>query len=189
LHLTKWQAPFVPDAKEVTFERGFVSSLFTSSQTFLQQAERWFAITPLTRVKFHTCMVWDTDVGYFAPRAEFLTSPLLGRLEVIDLSSTQITAASIEQFAECPDLSRLRELVLSWNQLQTDGAAALARMQQLKNLESLDLVSNGISDTGARAIAESPHLTRLKELRITRNPIRKKTWSALEMRFGTALVG
>jgi uncharacterized protein (TIGR02996 family) len=189
LHRANWLAPFVPHAKEVAFERGFVSSLDISSQTFLKHAERWFAITPLTRVKFSNCIVWDTDQGLYAPRAEVLASPLLGRLEVIDLSYTQITAASVERFAECPNLASLRELVLTSNQLQSAGARILARMHQLKDLESLNLVSNGINDSGARAIAESPHFTGLKELRISRNPIRTKTWTALEMRFGSALVG
>jgi Ran GTPase-activating protein (RanGAP) involved in mRNA processing and transport len=79
-------------------------------------------------------------------------------------------------------------LKLASNNIGNDGAATLAGMRQLSNLESLDLVGNGISDSGARAIAQSPYLGGLRELRMTRNPIRKKSWTMLELRFGMALM-
>ncbi len=187
LHRAKWLAPFLPHARDAAFDRGFVTTINVSANTFLEHAERWFAITPLTAVKFTTCSV--LDAGYYRRIEPFLASPLLGQLEVIDLQSCLLTAEDIGRFATSPNLPRLRELVLAWNQIGTDGATVLAAMGQLKGLESLDLVGNGITNAGARAIAQSPHLGDLKELRISRNPIRGRTWAMLELRFGTALVG
>jgi hypothetical protein len=71
----------------------------------------------------------------------------------------------------------------------SEGAIAITRMSQLEALESLDLVGNGIADAGAKAIAQSPYLSGLKELRISRNPLRKKSWTMLELQFGMALAG
>jgi uncharacterized protein (TIGR02996 family) len=188
-HRAEWLAPFLPHARKPAFDRGFVSSLDVPAHSFLQHAERWFAITPLTRVKFTNSFVVDKDAGRRTTRPVF-ASPLLARLEAIDLEQCGLTAIDIEDFARCPALPRLRELVLAWNRIGNEGAIALAGMPQLTGLESLDLVGNGIGDAGARAIAQSPHLGGLKELRITRNPIHsKRTWTMLELRFGAAFVG
>src|SRR5215467_9177428 len=77
LHRAAWLAPFLPSGKDASFERGFVKSLDVPAHTFLQHAERWFAITPLTEVKFTTCSVFDT--GYYRRVEPLLASPLLGR--------------------------------------------------------------------------------------------------------------
>src|SRR5262245_58438359 len=66
-HKTAWLAPFAPFAKEESFVRGFVQSLELPANIFLERAEKWFALTPLTRVKITTCQVWDktTHVRYW----------------------------------------------------------------------------------------------------------------------------
>ncbi len=189
-HKTAWLAPFTPFAKESAFHRGFVQSLEVPANTFLQEAERWFALTPLTRVKFSTCHMYDPVTASYTWWTEPLfASPLLSRLEALDLVSLAVGAAGIEKLARHPDLSRLRELILTWNEIRSEGATILANMPQLQNLHALDLRSNGITGTGARALAESQYLRQLTELRISRNPIGDRNWAALEERFGTALVG
>jgi uncharacterized protein (TIGR02996 family) len=62
-HKAAWLAPFTPFAKE--FERGFVRAVEVPANTFLQHAERWLALTPLTRVKFATCHVWDATAASY----------------------------------------------------------------------------------------------------------------------------
>ncbi len=189
-HKAAWLAPFLPFAKDTSFERGFVQSLDVPANTFLQNAERWFALTPLTRVKVINTRTWDPVTASHAWWVEPLfASPLLSRLEALDLEATNLIAGDIERLAAHPDLSRLRELVLANNNIRNDGVIALAAMPQLGALESLDLRANGITDAGARAVAQSEHLGRLKELRITRNSIRNRGWAILENRFGDALMG
>ena len=188
-HGAVWLAPFLPFAKESAFVRGFVQSVEVPANTFLQQAEKWFALTPLTRVKITTCYVWDQATG--GPRwwvESLFASPHLARVEALDLESLELTADDVTSLAG-RDLSRLRELILRWNSIRSPGAAALATSPHLAHLEVLDLRSNGITDAGARAMAESPHLARLTELRMSRNPIRDRSWALLEERFGDALVG
>src|SRR5262249_20535120 len=148
-HRTAWLAPFLPHARDTSFDRGFVSSLDVPAHMFLQHAELWFAITPLTRVKFTSSHVVDEDAGRGTTRP-VLTSPSPARLEAIDLEQCGLTAIDIEDLARCPGLPRLRELVLAWNRVGNDGAIALAGMPQLKGLESLNIVGNDITDRGAR---------------------------------------
>lgn len=188
-HGAVWLAPFLPFAKESAFVRGFVQSVEVPANTFIQQAEKWFALTPLTRVKFSPCYVWDRPGGSYRWWVEPLfASPHLSRLEALDLESLELTAEDIKLLTG-RDLSRLRELVLRWNSIRTPGATAVASSPHVPNLEVLDLRSNGITDAGARAMAESQHLHRLTELRMSRNPIRDRSWALLEERFGDALVG
>jgi uncharacterized protein (TIGR02996 family) len=189
-HRHQWLKPFLPHAREAAFERGFIASLDVAASTFLQHAERWFAITPLRRVKFITWSVSDADSHNFFSCFDILfASGLLVNLEVIDLEQCQLNASHMARLASCPDLKRLKALLLARNDIQTEGAITIAGMQQLKVLETLDLVGNGITDVGARAIAQSPYLGGLKELRMSRNPFKKKSWTMLELRFGMALVG
>lgn len=188
-HAAVWLAPFLPFAKEADFCRGFVQSVEAPANTFIQSAEKWFALTPLTRVKITTCYVWDQATG--GPRwwvDPLFASPHLSRLEALDLESLELTADDIDGLVE-HDRPRLRELILRWNGVRSPGATKLAASPHLPSLEVLDLRSNGITDAGAKAMAESPHLNGLLELRMSRNPIRDRSWQLLEQRFGDALVG
>ncbi len=190
VHRLRWLEPFLPFVREPTFERGFIDSLDVPALTFLQLAERWFALTPLTRVKFTTCSALDaTTQIYDSWTPALFTSRSLAKLRVIDLEQCQLTPRDMVIFSRSPNLPKLKELSLSRNQIGTEGAIALAGMKQLSGLESLDLVGNSIGDPGARAIAQSPYLGGLKELRISRNSFKKKSWTMLELRFGMALVG
>jgi uncharacterized protein (TIGR02996 family) len=190
-HKTAWLGPFLPYAKENSFARGFVQSLDVPASVFLQHAEGWFALTPLTRVKIIiNGRVWDPITASFTWWAESLfTSPLLARLEALDLENAHLTADNFAHLARQPDLPRLRELNLEGNDLRNEGAIALAGMPQLRGLRSLNLKSNSLTDLGARAIARSEHLAQLSELWISRNSIREPTWDALHARFGAALMG
>ena len=189
-HRAAWLAPFAPFAKESSFERGFVQFLAVPAKAFVENAEKWTALTPLTRVKITTCSEVDRVTrARTSWAARLLASPHLARLVSLDLEWLRITATDLEPLATQPDLSRLRELVLGGNPIGEEGATLLANMPQLSNLEALDLRGNSITNDGARAIAESPFLTRLKELRLSRNSLSNATWQLLEERFFGVLVG
>jgi uncharacterized protein (TIGR02996 family) len=189
-HSRAWLEPFVPHARDVKFERGFVQSLEVPGNLFLQHAGRWFALTPLTRVKFTRGSVFDVATNGNPSWVEALfVSPYITRLETLDLTACLVHGTGVRHLAAAPPLPRLRDLVLAWNAIRNEGALALAGMKQLAGLEALNLVGNGITDYGARALAESPYLGGVKELHISRNPIKKKCWAMLGERFGQALVG
>jgi uncharacterized protein (TIGR02996 family) len=184
-----WLAPFMPFAKESSFLRGFVQALEVPASTFLQHAEKWFSLTPLTRIKITSSHMWDpltaSRTWWIEP---LFASPLISRLESFDLECQPLTATALESLTSHADLPRLRELLLPGCDLRSEGATTLANMRQLRHLESLDVRGNGITERGARAIAQSPHFGRLKELRISRNPFRERSWRMLEDRFGDALL-
>lgn len=95
-HSAVWLAPFLPFAKEADFCRGFVQSVEAPANTFIQSAEKWFALTPLTRVKINTCYVWDQASG--GPRwwvRPLFASPHLSRLEALDLETLELTADDV----------------------------------------------------------------------------------------------
>lgn len=187
---SEWLKPFLPHAREPVFERGFIQSLSVPAYTYLKHAERWLQITPLRRVKFLTCSVSDEAIERFFPWTGLLfDSPLFARLQEADLEHCRLSSQDILLLSQLPKVNRLKELQLCWNSIDSTGAIALAGMPQLRMLESLNLVGNRISDPGIRAIAQSPYLENLKELRISRNPMKKRSWTMLELRFGMALLG
>lgn len=185
-----WLRPFLPHAREPEFERGFVRSLAVTAHSFIQYADHWMAVTPLRRVKFLTCTLVDEHIERRQVWTALLfAAPQLAKLREIDLELCRLTTEDVLLFSKCPYLHQLKELHLPWNQIGTDGAIAIAGMSQLKTLESLNLVGNGITDPGVRAVAQSPYLENLQELRISRNPMKKRSWTLLELRFGQTLVG
>lgn len=189
-HKKTWLAPFVPYARESSFERGFVQAVELPAKAFVERSDGWYALAPITRVKITEILDYDRATQTRTSWAPNLfTSPHLSRVTALDLYGQALTAADLEPLAEHPDLSRLRELVLVWNRLGNDGATLLANMAQLSGLEALDLSSNGITDPGARAIALGRYFDNLKELRIARNSIHNAAWALLEDRFGSALAG
>ena len=189
-HKKAWLAPFVPFARESSFERGFVQALELPAKAFVERADEWAPLTPITRVKISEIPDYDRATQTHTSWAPNLfASPHLSRLATLDLHGLSLSAADLEPLAEHPNLSRLRELLLVWNRLGNEGAALLANMPQLSGLESLDLSSNGITDPGARAIALGRYFDNLKELRIGRNSIHSAAWALLEDRFGGALAG
>ncbi len=186
VHGDEWLAPFAPFARRGSFSRGFVQSVRVPASAFLQYAERWMELTPLTHLEITPGSIHAiSNVRWIEP---LLASRWMRRLESLDLESQRLTPATLAALTEHDGLPRLRQLLLGWNDLRSEGATALAKMPQLQQLEELDLRSNGITDVGARAIAESLQLQRLTELHISRNPIRKQCWRRLEIRFGDALV-
>lgn len=189
-HKKAWLAPFAPFARESSFERGFVQALELPAKAFVECADEWAAVTPITRVKITEVRDFDRATRVHTSWVPNLfASAHLSRLTALDLHGQALTAADLAPLAEHPDLSRLRELLLMWNRLGNDGATLLANMPQLSNLEALDLRSNGITGPGAQAVAASDYFGNLKELRIGRNTIHAAAWALLEDRFGGALVG
>src|SRR5580700_10339333 len=90
-HRQEWLGPFLPHARDPSFERGFIASLDVSPQNFLLHAGSWFAATPLRRVKFTSCSEWENDESrYSAQIYSLFDSPHLARLETIDLEQCNL---------------------------------------------------------------------------------------------------
>jgi uncharacterized protein (TIGR02996 family) len=161
-----------------TLDLGRNSSLDTQTLSVLSATEH------LPRLSDLRLYGTDVPLGGTKGPSEWLTGPLVRRLERLDLSGREIDAAGIRALTSLPPLERLRHLDLSgtrfkwtdrlarapvlshltWLGLgQTEAGDRQARWlasSSLSNLEVLDLTRNEVGKAGARALLDSPHLAR-----------------------------
>jgi uncharacterized protein (TIGR02996 family) len=90
-------------------------------------------------------------------------SPLIARLETLDLSSTGFGAGAARALAASPHLGRLRKLDLTQCNLGPEEARALASAR-FGSLADLSLFNDRIGPKGMAALAASPHLASLRRL-------------------------
>lgn len=188
-HAAEWFALFGKDrVPAFRTERGFVTEVTSGPAAFLEWAAGWFDTQPITRLKLS-----DVWTGFGPDREclarELLTSPHVARLARLDLEFAGVNSAGVYWLSQNPGPVQLRELVLRRNAITDEGAATLAAMPGLARLETLDLATNRLTDRGARALIASTYLGGLRELMISKNSISRRTWQALEDRFGRALLG
>lgn len=88
------------------------------------------------------------------------------RLQVLKISSNELTLAGITELASSPKFPELRELDLSWNAVDAAGAAALAASSHLTKLRQLDLSFNPLGEDGLRELADASWLGGLTELKL-----------------------
>ncbi len=133
----------------------------------------------LADVRFSSCELNDDAV---APLA---VSSLLARLERLDVSMNELTAASAVALV-AGDRPRLKELNLSFNDVGDAGAAALAAVP-LPALEELNLSQTRLTDAGADAIARAPWAGQLKSLFLSFNAVSDAKAEELKAQFGRLL--
>jgi hypothetical protein len=117
------------------FERGFPSSVHSSTLNFLRQGKRMFQVAPVQRVSL-TCLTGHLDA--------LLASPLLTRLRGLHLGAARLRDAGAAKLAACPNLSGLTSLEVGWCAITDVGAIALAESTCLARLTHLDLRGNRI---------------------------------------------
>lgn len=128
--------------------------------------------TRLEEVSFQGTSFDDND-AYVLSRAEEL-----GRLRVIDLSSTQIRARGVRAIATSPFLGSLERLILNYSRVGDEGITSLSERAH-PALRRLDLRACGISVHGARALARAPWLGQLTGLDLSNNPLSEEGRRAL----------
>lgn len=92
--------------------------------------------------------------------------------------------AGCAAIAGSPNFARLEVLELSRTEIGDVGAAALAGSPHLANLRRLDLSFNKVGDVGASALAASPHLRALEKLTFQGNRASAAALRVLEARYG-----
>ena len=133
-HGAKWLEPFRPYARRDSFSRGFVQRVEVPANLFLQNAERWFALTPLTRVKFTPCRVWDQVRGVYT------------RLRELVLADNEIGSEGARVLAGMRQLGGLESLDVRGNRITDRGARSLAQSEHLGRLRELRITKNAIRD-------------------------------------------
>jgi hypothetical protein len=93
-----------------------------------------------------------------------LRSPLLARLQGLELAGNELGDRGAKLLAATPALAGLESLELRNDQIGDEGCAALAHGRHWQQLRELDLSENPIGDRGAAAFeqAELPALERLE---------------------------
>jgi uncharacterized protein (TIGR02996 family) len=99
-----------------------------------------------------------------------LTSPILRRLAVLDLTHNEIGPLRLKRLVSA-EPGALRRLDLRGNRLGTRGTRGLARCPRLDGLQELDLTSNELDDTSIAALVDSPFLAGLRRLALGMNLI------------------
>ena len=106
-----------------------------------------------------------------ASTEEFAASPLLTRLQCINLHSSKIGATGMAAFSSSPNLTSLASLELAHNQIGLEGVASLVRARSLARLKKLNLYGNQIGDAGVALLLAWPQLKKLRELSLSGNEI------------------
>jgi uncharacterized protein (TIGR02996 family) len=101
---------------------------------------------------------------------DLLGSPLIGRLDALDLMDTIFDIQAAWALASSPHLGRLRKLDLTQRSLGPEEARALASAR-FGSLTELNLFNNKIGPAGMIALAASPHLATLRSLSLMSNEI------------------
>jgi uncharacterized protein (TIGR02996 family) len=98
--------------------------------------------------------------------AEALAAAPFPSLECLRLTMTEVGPAGAAALAASPLLSRMQKLDLADNPIGVEGARALAESPRTANLTALSLADCGVTDRGVEALAGSPHLARLTHLNL-----------------------
>jgi uncharacterized protein (TIGR02996 family) len=182
-HEEEWTARLRGGADNWTFRRGFVEDVAADGETFLANANAWFAAFPLRRV----CLRLPTGLmpalardrhlvqleslafrGHFLrdrELRELLASPYLNRLTALDLREQGIETGGVRALAESPLISGLQLLDLGNNRAVGDQAVrALAAASGAASLRTLKLGGTNLTARGVNDLFGSVTLSALREL-------------------------
>jgi uncharacterized protein (TIGR02996 family) len=149
---------------EPKFERGFLTSVATTSGVFSKDAGKIFSQAPLEKLKLSPKRL----------RLESLTKCRgLEKLRSVDLTDAQIGEAGLRTLLELNTLTGLRHLNLMACALGPRTGAMLADSPHLTELQSLNLATNGSGEEkGIDTLARSPIFANLRELNLWANRLR-----------------
>jgi uncharacterized protein (TIGR02996 family) len=152
----EWARPLGPWVTGWTFRRGFVEEVVLLAETFLRQAETLFRVAPLRRVA----------VGEAAGlTAQLAACPYLGRLDGMDLETSQIGDQGLRELLSAPRLDGLRQLGLAYTGISTSGLRELLdATPRLPRLQDLDLGGNHLGDGDLPLLVASPLASQLRRL-------------------------
>jgi hypothetical protein len=139
-NLERWARTLRKYAVDIVYDRGFATKISIDPDLFLEYGDWLYTNAPIRHVAFT-----KPQDGAF-PIDELAASPLLARLESIELTSCGLGDADIATLARSPHLDRLRYLDLSWTRLGPAAYEALAASPATRKL--LVVVRSG-RDIGA----------------------------------------
>ncbi|MEO8554824.1 MAG: hypothetical protein ABI678_32825 [Kofleriaceae bacterium] len=133
----RWSADVAPLVDGVSFFRGFVEHVQLDASRFLSTGPRLYQTAPVLHL----------DLTGVKPVAEELfRSPLLERIETLELMRNELGDAEATLIAASPHLARLKWLGLALNRIGDAGLDALAASKTLGALRYLCFADNATRD-------------------------------------------
>ncbi|MGZ3422229.1 MAG: hypothetical protein ACXVEE_30445 [Polyangiales bacterium] len=113
-------------ARDVKFAGGFPEEIHIDADSFLARGAALKAAAPITRVHIRNAK---------GRVASIVRSPLLAKLEALDLDDAGVTDDDIIALAASPHAANLKQLDLRFNPLTPRGIEAIAASRHLEHLE------------------------------------------------------
>ncbi len=133
----RWSADVAPLVSGVAFFRGFVEHVELDAGRFLSTGERLFQTAPVLHL---------TLTGVKPVAAELFASPLLDRIQTLELMRNELGDAEAKLIATSPHLAGLTWLGLALNRIAQPGLEALAASKTLPALRYLCFATNVARD-------------------------------------------
>jgi uncharacterized protein (TIGR02996 family) len=166
VHNPLWLAPEHELKVAVKFQRGLAEVGVSRVRTFLELAERLFALPWIVHAHVTDAAASLGDLAALA------ASPYFKRLQRLDLARSRIGNEGIRILCESKSRCKLTELNLNHNLISSRGLRLLLKQFEVRWLIDLRLYGNGIDSVGAQALAKCPHLGRLRRLDLADNLLR-----------------
>lgn len=163
-HHDDWLGPVSLARRHCRFERGFLDQVDLDAGSFLRHGEALFAHAPIRRLAF-------TDLRSSLQTQQVIDSPLLDRVERLDLDHSGIGTWDLIKLFQVRPLSRLRSLSLNGVPVGHAGLQAVLRHPVSLRLRELELCRTGIGGNGVEELCSSPNLGELEALRLDDNDL------------------
>jgi uncharacterized protein (TIGR02996 family) len=161
-HESAWLGPLAGvQSARCTVSVGAGGMLRLAGDAVSLNGKRCQAVTPTEAFAWVDTL--KVTEGY-APVLKVLASPLLRKLNVLDLHELEIHPGGAKRLAARAELSSLVGLDLEASNVQADGVKALADSPAFTNLQWLNLKRASLSSKCLPALAASPGLRRLRSL-------------------------
>ena len=197
-HEERWLRPVRPFLYEYTdypysFRRGFVDAMELNERTLVEQGDRLFQLTPLTRADLPQVTEWEqlagcsylerlraldftsSDIDTPSGVKTFFGSPYLRTIRELSLDRSEeargLDLGGLDALTRASGLTSLRALSLKRNQLGPEAVTPLESARFAPWLESLDLDGIDLADEGLDWLAECDRFTHLKHLSLADNHI------------------
>jgi uncharacterized protein (TIGR02996 family) len=146
--------------ERVTFRRGFVARIPSTSRRFLDKGGELFAATPLEGVHLRRV---ERDLEALS------TSPHVARLRSLDLTRNVLRHNAVARLAAVEEPCQLTELVLDENYIDGNDTRTLLESEHLARLERLSLRRTLMQNLAALTLAQTPNASRLRALNLHDN--------------------
>lgn len=134
-HRKRWSQPVKGISGDYRFYRGFIAYVALPARSFLDNAERLLAATPIQHISFQDAKPYLVDL---------LASGQLRGLRSLSFDRAGLDDEDVKRIATSADLAQLRWLSLGDNELTLPGIEELAKSSTLPKLRYVNFEGNPV---------------------------------------------